>query len=107
MNVARSPPPPCLRIHRTETKLARVSQHDALEPWDPMLNRITADEAHALLESINAAMASASMDNDGGLNLQQLQQHVLPAISMPSMSCLSTMTSNTSATVASATTRCR
>jgi hypothetical protein len=76
VNGARSPPPPCLRIHRSETKLARVSQDDALEPWNPTLNTITADKARPLLECINAARASASVDDDGGLNLQQQQQHV-------------------------------
>uniref|UniRef100_A0A0E0IX36 Uncharacterized protein n=1 Tax=Oryza nivara TaxID=4536 RepID=A0A0E0IX36_ORYNI len=49
---------------------------DALEPWNPTLNTITADKARPLLESINAARASASVDDDGGLNLQQQQQHV-------------------------------
>ncbi|EEE68546.1 hypothetical protein OsJ_27013 [Oryza sativa Japonica Group] len=50
--------------------LARISQDDALEPWDATLNRIKADKTRALLESINVARASASVDDDDGLNLQ-------------------------------------
>uniref|UniRef100_A0A0E0LSF2 Uncharacterized protein n=1 Tax=Oryza punctata TaxID=4537 RepID=A0A0E0LSF2_ORYPU len=64
-----------MRIHRIEPKLARARQDDALEPWHATLNGIMVDKALSLLESIDAARASTSVDNDGGLNLQQ-QQHI-------------------------------
>uniref|UniRef100_A0A0E0JI15 MADS-box domain-containing protein n=1 Tax=Oryza punctata TaxID=4537 RepID=A0A0E0JI15_ORYPU len=77
---------------RTErAKLAKVRQEGVFNSWDDALNGITAEEAWALLESIDAAIAAAiarqealglldgadGVNGDGGLHLQ----HVPPGAS--------------------------
>ncbi|BAB67991.1 hypothetical protein [Oryza sativa Japonica Group] len=79
-------------VGKERAKLARVRQDGAFPSWDAALDGITADEARALLESIDAARAAANarrealglpddgngVDDDGGLDLQQQQEHVPP-----------------------------